>query len=333
MNYTGERFLPEECKGEIAIEHYQRYHFACSWVQGKTVLDAACGEGYGSSLLSAHAQNVIGLDIDPDTLTAAEQKYGSSQLTFVQGSVSALPFEDHSFDVVISFETIEHVDEICQKAFLSEIRRVLKPNGLLIMSTPNKSVYTDLVDGNNAYHVKEFYIEEYKIFLASYFKNVRFFVQFPDTGYFFTEEGKELSVSYVQKGLLSSRYVVAVCSDGSVDRQIDTDNFTQFDDEMYYFLYRTVHTLEGQVVSVKVEAEQFQARQEASIAEQKQEISHLLSEIDDQKNYIDHLEKDIEKQKSYITHLEADIGEQKSYVDHLEKDIGELKSYIERLEK
>ena len=64
MKYSGERFLPGECKGEIAVEHYQRYQLACQVVSGKIVLDAACGEGYGSSLLAQHAKKVIGLDID-----------------------------------------------------------------------------------------------------------------------------------------------------------------------------------------------------------------------------------------------------------------------------
>ncbi len=100
----------------------------------------------------------------------ANKKYGKDNLSFRAGSVESLPFEDDSFDVVISYETIEHVTGEVQESFLKEIRRVLKPDGFLIMSTPNKAVYTDLVKGENAFHVKEFYVDEFDEFLGSCFK-------------------------------------------------------------------------------------------------------------------------------------------------------------------
>ena len=100
------------------------------------------------------------------------KKYGNHNLKYVSGSVEKLPFENEQFDIVISFETIEHVKESVQKSFLNEIKRVLKKDGMLIMSTPNKAIYTDLVNGKNRYHIKEFYAQEYIDFIKSYFKNV-----------------------------------------------------------------------------------------------------------------------------------------------------------------
>ena len=122
----------------------------------KSPWDAACGEGYGSSLLAEEAEEVTGLDIDKEAVENANHKYGNKKLSYLKGSIEELPFEDHTLDVVVSFETIEHVGEEIQKKFLEEICRVLKPEGTLIMSTPNKAVYTDLVEGENPFHVKEF---------------------------------------------------------------------------------------------------------------------------------------------------------------------------------
>lgn len=154
--YSGERFLPDECKGEMAIEHYQRYQFAKYLVENKTVLDVACGEGYGSSLLAENASKVVGMDIDKLVIAKANEKYGNSKLSFVEGNITQIPFEDNAFDVIISYETIEHVSEKIQKIFLSEIVRVLKQDGLLVMSTPNKAIYTDLVGGKINFTLRNF---------------------------------------------------------------------------------------------------------------------------------------------------------------------------------
>ena len=140
--YTGERFLPKDCKGEMEIEHYQRYRFAAAFVEGKKVLDAACGEGYGSSILSEKAKEVTGLDISAETVENANKKYEKDNLSFRAGSVESLPFEDDSFDVVISYETIEHVTGEIQESFLKEIRRVLKPAFLLCQLLIRRCIQT-----------------------------------------------------------------------------------------------------------------------------------------------------------------------------------------------
>lgn len=333
MNYTGERFLPDECRGEISIEHYQRYQFASLFARGKTILDAACGEGYGSSLLSRKAASVTGLDIDPAAIENAQQKYKQPGLSFLAGSIASLPFEDHSFDMAVSFETIEHVDIPTQEAFLTEIKRVLKPDGILIMSTPNKAVYTDLVCGANPFHIREFYVQEYANFLGKAFRNIRFFGQFPDLGYFIAGEGTRETVLHQGKTPEQCRYVIALCSDADPDAGFDATGLTIFDDSMYYSLNAAVHNLESAVLKTKAEAESFQSRQEQSIAELKNHASSLERIIDELKQYTAHLEQDLESQKQYIPHLEQDIRTQKEYICHLEKDMQTQKDYILRLEK
>src|SRR5512141_2447359 len=123
--FTGERFLPGAGGGDIAYEHCHRYAFARRFAAGRRVLDAACGEGYGTALLGAVAADATGVDIDAASIAHARATYGGrANVRFATGSVAALPFATASFDVVVSFETIEHLAADEQPAMLAEIARV-----------------------------------------------------------------------------------------------------------------------------------------------------------------------------------------------------------------
>lgn len=358
--YSGERFLPEKCEGEIAIEHYQRYQLAKQLVKNKIVLDAACGEGYGSRLLAETAEQVIGLDIDEKVIAKANQKYGSSKLSYISGSIEKLPFKDKVFDVIVSYETIEHVNVMLQESFLNEINRVLKTDGKLIISTPNKAVYTDLVKGENKFHIKEFYIEEFITFLKKFFYNIELFFQYPSTGYFITKEEKIAVKSNAIKRE-ESRYIIAICSNIELNNKINREVLTYFDDSMYYFLNTQVHELEKKIAEIKKEADVFEEKQRKAIEEQKEYILHLEADLKEQKKYIIYheenskerneyiikMEKNVESQKEYILHLENDLKkqkeciiqdqkvseEQKEYIEHIENDLNKQKEYIMHLEK
>ncbi|WP_025720497.1 glycosyltransferase [Paenibacillus sp. 1-18] len=170
MDFTGERFIPQESDKELEIEHFQRYSVLKQLVKGKTVLDAACGEGYGSYLLANSAAKVVGIDIDSDTIEHARRVYPKDNLEYYIASIERMPFQDNSFDIIVSFETLEHVDEELQILFLKEVKRLLKDNGTFVVSTPNKKYYSDLRDYTNPYHVKELYKDEFSNFLKDYFK-------------------------------------------------------------------------------------------------------------------------------------------------------------------
>src|SRR4051812_38806208 len=117
LPFTGERFVPGT-RGEIWIEHWHRYHFASRWVKGKRVLDLACGEGYGSALLARHAQSVTGVDVSPQAIEHARRVYGKlGNADFTVGSATSIPAAGASFDVAVSFETLEHIHE--QEQFLA----------------------------------------------------------------------------------------------------------------------------------------------------------------------------------------------------------------------
>jgi GT2 family glycosyltransferase/2-polyprenyl-3-methyl-5-hydroxy-6-metoxy-1,4-benzoquinol methylase len=170
LTWTGERYLPS-IQGPIELEHIHRYIIATQYVLGKRVLDIASGEGYGSNRLSEFAEYVIGVDIDNDAIAHAKLKYQRPNLDFRLGSASAIPVITNSIDVVISFETIEHHDQ--HEKMLLEIKRVLKPDGLLIISSPNKYYYSIEPNYSNPHHVKELFTEELEHLLNSCFKNVQ----------------------------------------------------------------------------------------------------------------------------------------------------------------
>ena len=161
LTFTGERFLPG-CAGEIAYEHWHRYAFARRFVVGKRVLDAACGEGYGTSMLGATAASVIGVDLDDATVAHALGRYGDGGRTrFVKGSCASLPLPDASFDIVVSFETVEHLDASDQLRMIAEFDRVLAPDGILVISSPNKRLYSDARNYRNEFHRHELYRDEF----------------------------------------------------------------------------------------------------------------------------------------------------------------------------
>ena len=168
-NWSGER-LETFILGRDSIEHLHRYALAMDFVENKIVLDIACGNGYGSSLISEKAALVYGVDIDQTTINEAKILYPKKNLNFLTGSADKIPVLDHSVDVVVSFETIEHHDK--HDEMMSEIKRVLKNDGILIISTPDKLYYTDYRKKfKNEFHVKELYKDEFKVLLSKYFKN------------------------------------------------------------------------------------------------------------------------------------------------------------------
>lgn len=166
--FTGERLvINKDVKqrfNNVLQEHIKRYELACKFVQDKKVLDAACGAGYGAKMLElAGAKQVIGIDISSGSIESATVDYSSDKTSFLVGDVNKLPFEDESFDVVVSFETIEHISD--GTAWINEAFRVLKSKGIFIVSTPNRIMTNPgLFMGEkplNIYHTFEYSLNEF----------------------------------------------------------------------------------------------------------------------------------------------------------------------------
>lgn len=170
---SGERMVPEISASFVFWEHVYRYGFASRFVRGKRVLDVACGEGYGSAgLREAGAKHVIGVDISEGACRHARSRYG---LDARLGSAKNIPLDNGSVDVVVSFETIEHVPQPIR--FLEECARVLTPGGRLIISTPNREVYSAPGRPINPHHCSEMSEKEFVTALGANFYGITLYSQ------------------------------------------------------------------------------------------------------------------------------------------------------------
>jgi ubiquinone/menaquinone biosynthesis C-methylase UbiE len=175
LENNGERMVPEVSGWTTVWEHVYRYAFACHLVKGQRVLDIACGEGYGGATLhKAGAASVIGVDISENVCLHARKKYG---LDARPGSAENIPLAEASVDLVVSFETIEHVRD--PGRFLDECARTLVPGGRLVISTPNKNVYSRPGAAPNPHHCSEMTVEEFTSALRARFCRVRLYTQRP----------------------------------------------------------------------------------------------------------------------------------------------------------
>lgn len=174
LKFTGERIVTS-INEYWTLEHLHRYAIVTELVKGKVVVDIASGEGYGSNILSEYAEKVIGIDISLEAITHARVKYKKNNLNFLQGDVLNIELGDSSVDVIVSFETIEHHDE--HDRMFIEFKRILKEDGLLVISSPEKSIYSDKDGYRNPFHVKELYLKEFENILKIYFSNTSMLYQ------------------------------------------------------------------------------------------------------------------------------------------------------------
>jgi len=225
LEWTGERYVPQ-IRGSIALEHLHRYAFASEHVNGKEILDIASGEGYGSEMLSRTAKHVYGVDIDEASVKHAQGKYKTHNLEYLLGSCTEIPMPDNSVDVVVSFETIEHITD--HDRMMSEVKRVLRPNGTLIISSPNKLAYNKDSDHDNPFHLKELTVEEFQHLLKKYFRSRLFLGQKVIYGSaLIKENGEEMlfntynfnslpGTAKASKGLILPEYIISICSDKEI---------------------------------------------------------------------------------------------------------------------
>ncbi|MBI4921070.1 MAG: class I SAM-dependent methyltransferase [Devosia nanyangense] len=197
-------------------------------VRGKDVLDIACGEGYGASYMSQVAASVTGVDVSPGAVRHANREYGSDRTRFMVGDGVAIPSADASFDVVTSFETIEHIAD--QNRFLAEIKRVLRPGGLLIASSPESRIYSPVGSSPNQFHVNELTAEDFRTLLAANFAEVQLVGQLAmigsaivaddatQGGSNWTFERRGADAFEASRGLPKATYIIALASDRLNDR-------------------------------------------------------------------------------------------------------------------
>jgi ubiquinone/menaquinone biosynthesis C-methylase UbiE len=175
--FTGERVIPGEVEIDLWNEHVSRYALACRYAAGKRVLDVGCGTGYGAADLSRSAAAVTGVDCAEEAIAYAHAHYSLPNVSFLIASALSLPFPSASFDLATAFEVIEHLEN--WRDLLSEVRRVIRPGGLAIISTPNREYYaaSRRLEGPNPFHHHEFAASEFLDELKAFFPYVSLFLQ------------------------------------------------------------------------------------------------------------------------------------------------------------
>lgn len=211
VEYTGERVVPGITPPEIYKEHIDRYIFAATLTKDKDVLDVACGTGYGVGyLVEMGARRAIGVDSSFEAVDYARDRYGDRGTTvFLRADGVRLPFYDRAFDIVVSFETLEHIR--AYRKFLAECRRVLRDNGTLVCSTPNRRIFSpNMKKPLNPFHVKEFWPEEFLGLLAKYFIDIRLYGQCDVTMADNSVERDRGVHEFADNEHVSSGYIIAV---------------------------------------------------------------------------------------------------------------------------
>lgn len=175
---SGCRIVEFKEEDENYQKHLARYSFATRYCYNKTVADTSCGIGYGIDHIAKKSKptKAVGLDISIKALKYGKKHFKNPPINFVCSDVTRLPFRRHQFDVVISFETIEHIPKY--EEFLKEILRILEDDGKFVVSTPNKKFSSPFLGKpRDIFHAQEWNFSNFKGLLRRYFKNISFFYQ------------------------------------------------------------------------------------------------------------------------------------------------------------
>jgi GT2 family glycosyltransferase/SAM-dependent methyltransferase len=348
MEFTGERYLPD-VRGQIKYEHLHRYALSLDFVVGKTVLDLATGEGYGAALLAQVAESVTGVDIDSAAVEHARLKHYHPKLNFLLGKCESVPLPDASVDVVTSFETIEHHDN--HEGMMLEIKRVLKPGGVLILSSPNRLTYSDEPGYSNPFHVKELYYDELRDLVTRHFKHLRLYGQKLGAGSFIFPLRDEPASSFKaftgnadqinrQVSRLSSPiYFVVVCSDDSaIEKQELSSIYLDYKDDLLKNLeaerIEQVNQLQDQLQSSLDALAQARSTSETQARHQADELLQaqakydaLVSQISD---YEEQLVRQADEMSKVRSSYEAQLLQQE---DALSDARAQLSVYAGQLEQ
>jgi SAM-dependent methyltransferase len=349
LDFSGERYVPG-VPGEIAYEHWHRYAFASLYAAGKTVLDVASGEGYGAHLLARTARAVHAADIAQEAVSHARESYAEENLHFACASCAALPYPDASFDLVVSFETIEHVDAAAQKAMLAEFRRVLKRDGCLLISSPNRAQYSDARGYRNEFHVHELYREEFQGLLAAEFPCSRWLRQRLQFWSGIWSEGPGLGVAtqaLAGGNLAPYRYPQAmyflVLAAGEERFLPEPPRLSLFTDEeeavfaQYEEASREVLRLDGLLAQRDHElgaASQTIAKMEALIAERESLIAEREHHVEERDRWLEERAQRLAFVEGLVAQRDAEIVRLNELVSERERLVAERDGWLkERLER
>ena len=342
--FTGERFIPHQTDPFLALEHYHRYFFASRFAQGKRILDIGCGEGYGSAFLSQSADAVVGIDRDEAIIDHARKKYSSiPNLTFKVGNCQDAPNDTGSFDMVVSFELLEHLDLDDQVRFLNSVRQRLAPDGLFIVSSPEKNEYAATYPVKNEFHKHELTVLELKTFLDSFFTHVHLCAQrvLSFSSIWQLEDWQHASFRFhPRKDLLSDipcdesfsapLYLIALCSNTPLHENVSNES-----NSFYLDISNSDQTKDFQRWALQLNLEAQRNREliqnlQKQLEERTTWALNLDNRIKAQDDLIATLQKDLQERTTWALNLDNRIKAQDDLIGTLQK---ELESNVQQISK
>jgi len=302
LDFTGERFIPGQGGARIAYEHLHRYYLALRWAKGRRVLDVAAGTGYGAALLAGVAQWVWGVDIDAGSVRHGQKSCIAANLDFLQGDAVRLPVRSRSMDFVVGFEVLEHVER--QEDLVAEMARVVVPDGIVLLSTPNRAAYSDARHYRNPFHVREFYRDEFLALLGRHFSFIRLMEQQVRAGSLVSSrESAEAEAEVIARSVGNSppsdpMYFLALCSPGSSGATLpEASAFLDVGDGL-------LREADGEIARLNREMQEAIDRRDQVIRDLQ---SQMAAEIAARDELVRRLQADIEGRTRWVRELESEV--------------------------
>ncbi len=336
MEFTGERVVPGLVDADLWQEHVSRYVFARTFAAGARVLDAGCGSGYGAALLAAGAREVLAIDVAAEAIDHSRANYTAKNLRFVIGDCCAVDAPDASFGLVVAFEVIEHLPDAAK--FLAEAKRLLRPDGTLLVSTPNRRYYTEERGFSNPFHTREYDRPEFESLLQAFFAHCVLLEQNHAPAVTFTAAGVAASVEAAPQTTSDEPYFfLAICSQspvqtrglvylpesGNVLRQREL-HIHKLEDDLARFQQETSRQLEER----REWAAQLEARiakRDAQILERQEAVEKAERELEERTKWVGTLEE-------RIAEKDAQIIERQQGVEKAERELAERTAWAAQLE-
>lgn len=366
MEFTGERVVPGKVEPDLLNEHLSRYLFARPLVEGRCALDVGCGTGYGTAVLAQTARKVLALDVSAESVAFARASYPARNAAFLVADCRQIPLGSQSVDTVVCFEVIEHLAE--QEVLLEEIHRVLRPDGLLAISTPNRVYYTEERKEVNPFHVREFNFDEFLTLLKRSFSHVEVAFQNHVASLFVGDPRQRkpprLEMEPAEGDLEnSSHYFVAICSNAPLGNRTcyplvylpATGNLLRERDRHIESQAERIRELDRRVLEQQKEYEaqshwclqlnqQMQERTEwaerleqriheldTRVEELQQQHHSLENELKQRTEWAERLNQEVAERDQRLAKLQAEFDERTAWALRLNEELKDNQSKLERI--